>query len=135
MNKINPLYIIGLLLFLLILLVYKNGTLETKLQTQELINKQTLKEAKEIASLKRAFKSANRNRTALNSILNHPQIKKYSVQKEVSKTSMSIKLENINKKAFDTLSSKLFNSTLKIDSFAFERMNENNISVEAEVAL
>jgi len=135
MNKINPLYIIGLLLFLLILLVYKNGTLETKLQTQEIINKQTLKEAKEIASLKRAFKSANRNKTALNSILNHPQLKKYSVQKEVSKTSMSIKLENINKKAFDTLSSKLFNSTLKIDSFAFERMNENNISVEAEVAL
>lgn len=135
MNKINPLYIIALLLFLLLLLVYKNSTMQTKLQTVEINNKNSLKEAKEIASLKRSFKSENRNKTALNSILNHPQLKRYNAQKEVSKSRMSIKLENIDKKAFDTLSSKIFNSTLKIDSFIFERINENNITVEAEVRL
>jgi len=135
MTKINPLYIIGVLLFLLLLLVYKNSTMQTKLQTVEINNKNSLKEAKEIASLKRAFKSSNRNKTALNSILNHPILKRYNAQKDISKSRMSIKLENIDKKAFDTLSSKLFNSTLKIDSFIFERMNENNITVKAEVIL
>jgi len=135
MNKINPLYIIALLLFLLLLLVYKNSSMQTKLQTVEINNKNSLKEAKEIASLKRAFKSENRNKTALNSILNHPQLKKYNSQKEVSNSRMSITLENIDKKAFDTLSSKIFNSTLKIDSFMFERVSENNITVKAEVLL
>ena len=135
MNKINPLYIIGLLLFLLLLLVYKNSTMQNKLQSQQLSNKQTLSQAKELNSLKKAFKSKKRNQTTFESILNHPHLSKYSAQKDTSKSRMSVNLENLNKKAFDTLSSKLFNSTLKIDSFIYNRMNEHNISVEIGVLL
>jgi len=135
MNKINPLYIVALLLFLLIIVVYKNSSMQEKMQYQQTMNKQTLQEAKELASLKKAFKSEGRNRAMFESILNHPHLKKFNVEKDVAKGRYEIKYENLNKQAFDALSSKLFNSTLKIDSFTFNRLNDNNISVKAGIIL
>ena len=135
MNRINPLYIILFLLLLLFLLVYKNASIKSKIQNQQKLNSKILSQAKEIDSLKRAFKNRKRDKTTFKSILSHPHIKRFVTQQSITDKKLSAKLDNLNKRAFDALSSKLFNSTLKIDSFSFKRLNEHNISVEFGVAL
>jgi len=134
MNRINPLYILGLLVAILLIVLYQNHALQKRIAQESASLVQLEAKAKEIATLKRYWGDAKLQKKRILSILSAPFISRFVKDKKVYKNKIHVSLKGVDAPNADRVMDKIFNSFVKVSSFKATQ-NKNSVDMEVEFAL
>lgn len=133
--KVNPLFILLLLVIIFGLVLYKNVTMEKKMAGAASYIKQVEKKAITISSMKNSWQNPKISQQKVQSILRHPFLGKAEVTQEVRQGRLIATVKKANKQALDTLCNKILNETLTIKKFTILRQSDQMADVELEIIL
>lgn len=135
-NKINPLYILLLLLFIAIVTLYKTEDMESIVEKRSIEVMEFEKEAREIRNLKDSWDDTKKSKKILDSLLASSQLRKFQpTRAQIANNKERIEIADIDHRSIDFVVNKILNSTLKIEHLEITRENEHNMSVIAEIEL
>jgi len=135
MNKINPLYILGFFVFVLLLMIYQNVKMQDKIVTatqQVSVVKQV---GQEIASLKKHWKNPTQAQKNIEALLNNRAFKTHVSKKEKKSNLYKIELKDINAATLDKFMSKILNEYVIVKKINIERSAEDKIKIAMELEL
>jgi hypothetical protein len=132
--KINPLYIALLLIVALLFVIYQLGSAKTELRESKssLVKTETI--AEEITALKRAWDSPKKSGSALDRLLQAPQLKSANIQQTKKRGSIVLKSKKADRKASNYFFVKLFNGTYIVKNFDIKRIDDESISFSVEIS-
>ena len=133
MNRVNPLYILLILVALLGLLLYQSTKLDSTIAMQEKRLTQLKNRAKEIATLKNYWGDKRVQKRRVQALINSPIIKKFIKNSTNKKDGMKLTLTNIDGANADRIINKIGNSFVKIGSLAIKKESKTKISMEVEL--
>lgn len=133
--KINPLYIGLLLIATLIVVVYQLASSKAALREgkQSLVKVEAM--AEEIDALKRAWDSAKTTGTALDRLLEAPQLKTANIQKTKKRGLVILSSKKSDLKATNYFFVKLFNGAYILQKLDVKRLDDESVSFSVEVQL
>ncbi|QOY53912.1 hypothetical protein HUE87_08390 [Candidatus Sulfurimonas marisnigri] len=131
MNRINPIYILVLLVMILVLATLKlnSGKIEFN-ETQE-IYKTTETIATELSALKDVY--GEKVKKSLKSILKLPALKSKSISETFKASSVNISSKSIDINSLNLLMSKILNSSYNIDSLQIKKLSDDKASFKMEI--
>jgi hypothetical protein len=135
MNKINPLYILGFFVFVLLLMIYQNVKMQNKIVTatqQVSVIKQV---GQEIASLKQHWKNPTQAKKNIDALLNNRVFKTHVSKKEKKSNTYKIELKDIDAATLDKFMSKILNEYVILKKIKIERLAEKKIKIAMELEL
>ncbi len=135
MNKINPIYILGFFVLVLIIVIFQNFSIKNKiLETTQQVS--SIKQnGQVIASLKKHWKNPAQSQKSIDAILNHRDFKANVVKLKKKASSYKISLHNLDAKKLDKLVGKILNEYVILKKITIDRIAENNISMKMEIEL
>ena len=134
MNKINPLYIIALLLIMVIFMISKTGNLQQQINAIKVSIATTQITGKYLADLKKEFSNKQQHAKIAQSIIEQQGLMNDGNTFKVNPTNITIELNNLNNAQTQKVVSKLINSSLYITRFAVEDVDLNK-SMRMEIKL
>jgi len=135
MNKINPLYLLGFFIFVALFMVYKTGTVQSKIMNATQNNIQTEIDGKEIALLKKRWKDQKAMKKRLDSVLSHKKYASKVTKKEKKRGTYLIELKDLDHRSLDSFTNKILNEAIVIKKMKIERFSESKASVLMECSL
>lgn len=131
----KPVLILGLLLVVLLVVIFKTSQMNGDLAERLVAVKAIESEAKQIDELKSSWERRGNAQKRMDAALSHPALKQFEINKEQKKDIYVVEIPLIDKRGLDALTGKVLNETLKIETFEIVRLDENNASVKLEVRL
>ncbi|MCJ7766353.1 MAG: hypothetical protein MUP09_10490, partial [Thiovulaceae bacterium] len=89
--------------------------------------------AEEIDALKRSWDNPKASTTALERLLQAPQLKSANIQRTKKRGSVILKSKSSDLKATNYFFAKLFNSTYILQQFEIERLDDKSVSFSVEI--
>jgi hypothetical protein len=131
--KINPLYIALLLIITLLFVIYQLGGAKAQLRESKnaLIKVEAM--AEEIDALKRAWDNQKASNTALERLLESPQLKPANIQQTKKSGMIILRSKKADLKATNYFFVKLFNGAYILQKFEIERLDDESVSFSVEV--
>jgi hypothetical protein len=133
MNRINPLYILALLVVVVFVLTYKIDEAKSEFRDNLLSLKESEDVAVKLSSLKTTYSDKTKTKQSLEKILRLPSIKALELDANFKKTSLKIHAKSIDKKGLNLLVSKLVNGSFIIDSMKVRRASESSAELSMEI--
>lgn len=135
MNRINPFYILALLVIVFLFLLFKLSNAHEQLSLQKQNYKQTQKMALELSGLKKLYAKSTKTSRALRKILSQPSLKDAKIELKESKKLMKITSKKLTKKALHSLMNKILNGSYNIKKLKIKRLTKTEVSLDMEIAL
>ena len=135
MRQLNPLYLLGFSLFLLILVLFKLG--ESK-ENQHYVKEQYEKTntlALNIVALKKSWSIGKKNKVKLEKLLRSGVLRDADISKKYKRDSVRIDAASLNYKQSQYLMNKLLNESFVIKSMKLKRLDEEVLSLRMEIML
>jgi len=133
MNRINPLYIGMLLIFVLFFLVLKLENAKDELNfTKQSFNK-TKKLAVDTSSLKNVYENKKFLKNSILSIISRPILRDSSIVKDISSSGIVISSDNMNLSSLNFLMSKVLNMPFNITILEIRRLSNTKSSLKMEI--
>jgi len=129
MNRINPIYLIIILILLLTIVIYKCNSLDKYIYNKEKYVFHLEESAKELSTLRKYWGDKELQKKRINSLIQSTFIKKFIKTIEKNRDGVKIYFENINGKEGDFLLNKILNSFVKIDKLKILK-SDKKASVE-----
>lgn len=133
--KVNPLYILLLLLAVFSVVFYKANQAEERFTESGRFIFQLEKKANTISELRNSWQNPADSRKKIDSILRHPFMGKSEINRRTRQNKEEITIKKVNKQALDMLSGKILNETLKITKLSIVREDKNTVTVQMEIEL
>lgn len=133
MNRLNPLYIIALALFVAFFSLVKLQNVKTEIQQTQKSVDEKVKIAKELGSLKKVYSDKTKIKRALEKILRYSTIQKANISKEYRKSGVTLKVESINLVALNALMGKLLNGSFAIEKLNVKRLSDKKATLEVGI--
>jgi len=133
MNRVNPLYILLILVALLGLLLYQSTKLDSTITMQEKRLTQLKNRAKEIATLKNYWGDKRVQKRRVQALINSPIIKRFIKKSINKKDGIKLSLANIDGVNANHIIDKIGNSFVKIGSLTIKKESKTKISMEVEL--
>lgn len=133
MNRLNPLYIIALALFVAFFSLVKLQNVKTEIQQTQKSVDEKVKIAKELGSLKKVYSDKTKIKHALEKILRYSTIQKANISKEYRKSGVTLKVESINLVALNALMGKLLNGSFAIEKLNVKRLSDKKATLEVGI--
>ena len=134
MNRINPIYIIVVLIFIFFVLMLNLRSVNIELTEAKLSYKETSQIASQIKGLSGVYSS---NKQVLNKsldrVLNQASLKTANIEKKIGATSITLSSESMDKIAINSFVGKLLNGAYVIHSLNIKRLSDEKASLELEV--
>ncbi|QOY52842.1 hypothetical protein [Candidatus Sulfurimonas baltica] len=133
MNRINPIYVLILLVMILVLTTFKLNSGKIELKEAQEIYKTTEKIATELGGLKEVYGDKAKVKKSLKSILKQPALKSASISEKFKASSLSISSEAIEINSLNLLMSKLLNGAYDIHSMQIKKLSDDKVSFKMEI--
>lgn len=135
MKPINPLYTALLLIavFLVVLFKLHQANVAHGEAVASLYDTETM--AKRTAALKASWDDETKNAAALKRLMSSALLRDADAHVEKQSDLMVISVKSIDRKGLEYLINKLLNGTYRIKNLKVERLDEDQASLYAEVAL
>jgi hypothetical protein len=131
--KINPLYFALLLIAALLFVIYQLGSAKVQLRESKNALVKVEAMAEEIDALKRAWDNPKTTGTALDRLLEAPQLKSANIQRSEKRGLIVLKSKRSDLKATNYFFAKLFNSAYVLQSFEIKRLDDETVSFSVEI--
>lgn len=123
MNRINPIYVVLLLIFIPLFLLFKLSYAKTELYEAREAYKQTLKLSTELDGLKKAYSKK----------LKLPSLKSASLVQKRSKSGLIISSKSIDIKELNFVMGKVLNGTYNINTLKIKKLSDTKVSLYMEI--
>lgn len=133
MNRINPLYIIALLVTILIVGIFKLQNIRNELKELKKSYKETKTLSTELSMLKAQYKNSSKIKISLRNILKNPILKSSLLDYSFKKSSLFINSKSIDINALNFLMSKILNASYQINKLDIKRLNDKTASFKMEI--
>ena len=133
MSRINPLYIVALLLLVLIFMFAQLSSVKDELVEVKNEYKEVSGIASELVGLKRIYGDAKKSKKMLQRVLRSSSLKSANIVQKSKKSTINLSAESISKSALNFLMGKILNGTYNITSFKMRKLSETNVSFEMEI--
>ena len=133
MNQINPIHIVALLVVLVFLLFVKLGQAKDALQAAQNSYSETSELVTKINGLKGVYDAKAQTKKALKRILRQPSLVNAHIEQKTTHHNTVLSTNSIDKKALDSLMSKILNGTYNIAQLDIQRVSDEKASVRLEI--
>jgi len=133
MNRVNPLYLGLLLLFVLALSIFKLNSAKDELIDAKQSYKEVSKLANELVSLKAVYNNKKKLEKSLRRILRNNTLKTAKIKSKFKKSNVKLGSKSIDKKALDFLMGKIFNSTYNVVVLDIKKLSKEKASFKMEI--
>lgn len=134
MSRINPIYIIAVLIFTFFILMYNLHSVNMELAEAKISYKETSQIASQIGGLSKVYSSNKQElNKSLDRVLKQASLKTANIKKKIGATSITLSSESMNKTAINSLMGKLLNGTYNIHTLNIKRLSDEQASLELEV--
>ena len=130
MNRLNPLYIVALLLTLLLMLLWQNHKIRQSIDMRQKEIYRLQEQGQKLTALKNYW-GEEKQKARVEQFIQFA--KKYVAKKEPHGTSITIRLDNLKSRNSDRVASKLLNSFIIIKNLSIKRKDKEEISMETEL--
>ncbi len=135
MNKINPIYILGFFVLVLVVMIFQNFSIRnTIVETTQQVSS-VKQNGQAIASLKKHWKNPVQSQKSIDALLNHRDFKANVLKQEKKANSYKISLHNLDARKLDKFVGKVLNEYVILKKITINRVAENNISMRMEIEL
>lgn len=135
MSKINPLYLLGFFLFVAVLMIYKTGNTQEKINHLTASNVQIEADGKQIKLLKERWKDSKLMKKRIDAIVTLNTFKNRVIKKEKKKNSYVIQLHELDQRTLDAFTNKILNEAIIVKKMEIERFSDSNASISMELGL
>ncbi len=135
MNKINPLYILGFFVLVLVTMIIQNMSMQTKIaeaSQQVSVIKQV---GQEISALKKHWKDPTQAKKNIDLLLSNRAFKAKVTKQEKKANIYKIALKDMDAATLDKFMSKVLNEYVVIKKISIDRVAESKISIAMEIEL
>jgi len=133
MNRINPLYIIALLVTILIVGIFKLQNTRSELKELKKSYKETKTLSTELSMLKAQYKNSSKIKISLRNILKNPILKSSLLDYSFKKSSLFVNSKSIDINALNFLMSKILNAPYQINKLDIKRLDDKTASFKMEI--
>ncbi len=133
MNRINPLHIAALLIIILIFFMFKLSSAKDELTDTKELYQETLSLSTQLNGLKEVYSNKNEIQKSLKILLRNSTLRSSNIKQNISRSSMIINSESMDKMALNFLMGKLLNGSYNIVSLKIKRLSKKNASLEVEI--
>ena len=133
MSRINPFYIVAMLLFILVFAFFKLSTLKEELSEVKSEYSTISALSSELVGLKKAYASSQKSKKSLQRILRNSALKNANIKQKNSKNAIKLSSDKMQKRALNTLLGKVLNATYNITSFKIRKLSDTHVSFEMEI--
>jgi len=133
MNRINPIYIVVLLTFVLALVIYKLNTAKSELEENKASFKTTQELARKLVSLKDVYADNAKITQSLQRVLNDASIRSSGIETKFKATSLSINAQSIDLKTLNLLLGKLLNAAYVVESMKLKSISDTKADLQMEI--
>ncbi|MBD3823339.1 MAG: hypothetical protein IE916_02380 [Epsilonproteobacteria bacterium] len=134
MKKINPLYIVALLLITLGFGVFKLSQNKSALQEEQQAYAKTLELATKLKAYKEIYDKQEMAKRSLDGILKQNLLADAKIVRSDKGTQTTLSSDAIELRALDFLTGKLLNATYEIKKLKIERIDETKARFSMEIA-
>lgn len=135
MNKIHPLYLLALSLFIAVAVAVADARQERKCLRLQAENQEIEATGKTLMRLKDAWKDPKRDRSDIDTILNLREVQSHVKSKVLERGVYRVEVTELGRKELDKMLGKLFNETVRIKKIELQRNSDTNVSAIMEFAL
>ena len=135
MNKINPLYLLGIFIAVALLMMYESWAMEKKISRKAQENAQTEMLGKKVASLKTRWKDPKKARSRIDAVLNMRPFASKAGERRYKSGVYKVTVKELSAQELDRLSAKLLNETVPFKRLEMLRNGDRNVTVTMEFAL
>ena len=133
MNRINPIYLVVLLVLILIFLMSKLNFTRDELLSEKSSYQDTLKVVTQLKGLNKIYSNKKSVKNSLNRVLANVSLKAANIKKKVGVSGVTLSSESIDKIALNFLMGKVLNGTYSIYSFKIKRLSDKKASFIMEI--
>ena len=133
MNQINPIHILVILIVVVFLFFVKLGQVKNELQVAQNSYNETLEMVTKIKGLKTIYSAKEQTKKALQRVLRQPSLSHANIEKKETNYNIVITSRSIDKKALDSLMSKVLNGVYKINLIDIRRVSNEKASLKLEI--
>ncbi len=135
MNKINPIYILLFFISITLFMMYQSSSMQDKISEQEQKNSTILQSGKQLKVLQERWGDSQSAKRDIDKVLELKQLSKKLKSATLDDGIYTIKLDALTAREVDTLTSKLLNLSVEIESINYKRDSDKSVSVEMEFVL
>ncbi|GEM_PF-1404528 len=135
MNKINPLYILGFFVLVLILTIVQNHSMQNKIAEATQLVSSIKQNGQKIATLKEHWKNSKQTLQHIESLLNQKPFNSKVVKNERKSSRYTIALEHLDAPLLDRFLGKILNEYVVLKKISIDRSSGTDISVALEIEL
>ena len=133
MNRINPIYIVVLLTFVLLIVIYRLDASKSELEENKASFKTTQAVALKLVSLKDVYADNAKITQSLQRVLNDASIRSAAIETKFKATSLSINAQSIDLKTLNLLLGKLFNAAYVVESMKLKSVSDTKADLQMEI--
>jgi len=133
LNRLNPLYIVVLLLVALLFLLFELSNIKSELKEQEAAYQVSQTVAKELLGYKKLYGDKNRIERSLKKILAQRSLKSAKLKVTQKRDAMLIVSDAIDLYALNSLLTKIFNGAYPVKALSIEAVDEKSAKLRLEI--
>ncbi len=134
MKVINPIYIALLLMSILFISIFSLNSAKSDLIKSKTSFLETSQIANELGGLKKAYLKNNSSQKNLKIILNKKILKAAKLDVEFKKNSVSLKSDEMDRRALNFLMGKILNGTYNVTSMKIRKLSESKASFNMKIS-
>lgn len=133
MNNINPIHILTFLVVVIFLLFVKLSQTRDELSISKQQYDKTLEVVTKIESLQAIYNNKEETKKALQRVLRQSSLASSKIETKETRNNIIITSESMDKKALDSLMSKILNGVYAIDLVEIRRLSSEKVSLKLEI--
>ena len=132
-RSVHPFYILGLLSVLLVLLIWKNSSIQNEIITVQSERASASTMAKRIVDLKKVMRTVNKSQ--LSQFLNGNLFAGAELTHRIKNKRYIISAKQMNGRQFQSLLNRMLNMSVTVAQFKVQRSDEKHVNLYMEISL
>ena len=133
MNRINPLYIVLLLVIVFVFVSLKLDSVQFELADIKDEYKKKASLTYKVSGLQSAYRNKKDIERSINLLLRFPAVKSANIETKIKNNSIVLSSKSIDKNVLNLLMGRLLNRTYNIHSLKIERLSETRVCFKMEI--
>ena len=133
MNRINPIHVGILLIVVLVFIMMKLSGAKDELVESKELYKETLQLSTELKGLNKIYNNKKEVKKLIEKVLKHNSLKSSNIEKKVTKSSIVISSQSMDRTALNLLMGKFLNGSYNIYSLNIKKLSDKKVSFKMEI--
>jgi len=134
-NKINPLYVLGFFVLVLVITIIQNASMQHKITEAAQLVSSIKQNGQKVAMLKQHWKNSSQTVQHIDALLQQAPFKSKVVKQERKAGHYKISLQQLDAPLLDRFMGKILNEYVAVKKITIDRLSSTNISVALEIEL